>query len=173
MSWRAIGEPKGWTKSYWRQPKQKIEEAFWKQGSGEPADPKEMAGNRCYPADSIGDELTYMVLLAETNQLVARSKVHPAKNSLYPRYIPLVFQLILFGCLETIRQLSTVRRFRILHWASTGTLCLIIVYVKQLPVEIYPLNNILYHRQCVTYGTVCGIIQSLFRELTADGTMVP
>ena len=29
----------------------------------------------CYPAENVGDELTYMVLLTDTNQLVARSNV--------------------------------------------------------------------------------------------------
>ena len=40
----------------------------------------------CYPAESIGDELTYMVLLTATNQLVPRSNVHPANNPLYPNF---------------------------------------------------------------------------------------
>eukprot|EP00977_Amphora_coffeiformis_P011219 scaffold2692_cov115-Amphora_coffeaeformis.AAC.2 len=37
-----------------------------------------------YPAENIGDELTYMVLLSDTNQLVPRSNVRPALDPLYP-----------------------------------------------------------------------------------------
>ena len=40
----------------------------------------------CYPVESIGDELTYMVLLTATNQLVPRSNVRPANNPLYPNF---------------------------------------------------------------------------------------
>ena len=38
----------------------------------------------CYPAEGVGDELTYMVLLTESEQLVPRSNVHPATDPLYP-----------------------------------------------------------------------------------------
>eukprot|EP00977_Amphora_coffeiformis_P016306 scaffold5011_cov104-Amphora_coffeaeformis.AAC.1 len=37
-----------------------------------------------YPAENIGDELTYMVLLTDTHQLVPRSNVCPALDPLYP-----------------------------------------------------------------------------------------
>eukprot|EP00977_Amphora_coffeiformis_P025751 scaffold21966_cov107-Amphora_coffeaeformis.AAC.1 len=37
-----------------------------------------------YPAENIGDELTYMVLLTDTHQLVPRSNVRPALDPLYP-----------------------------------------------------------------------------------------
>ena len=45
---------------------------------------KEELARWCYPAENVGDELTYMVLLEETNQLVPRSNVRPAKDPLYP-----------------------------------------------------------------------------------------
>ena len=38
----------------------------------------------CYPAKGVGDELTYMVLLTESEQLVPRSNVQPATDPLYP-----------------------------------------------------------------------------------------
>ena len=44
---------------------------------------KEQLARWCYPADNVGEELTYMVLLMETEQLVTRSNVHPAKDPLY------------------------------------------------------------------------------------------
>ena len=47
-------------------------------------DKREELARWCYPADNVGDELTYMVLLTETNQLVPRSNVRPAKDPLYP-----------------------------------------------------------------------------------------
>ena len=37
----------------------------------------------CYPAEGVGDELTYMVLLTESEQLVPRSNVQPATDPLY------------------------------------------------------------------------------------------
>ena len=39
-----------------------------------------------YPAENIGDELTYMVLLTDTEQLVARSNVRPATDPLFPNF---------------------------------------------------------------------------------------
>jgi len=45
---------------------------------------KEELARWCYPADNCGDELTYMVLLDKTKQLVPRSNVQPAKDPLYP-----------------------------------------------------------------------------------------
>ena len=38
----------------------------------------------CYPANNVGDELTYWVLLNDTKELVARSNVRPAADPLYP-----------------------------------------------------------------------------------------
>ena len=38
----------------------------------------------CYPAEGVGDELTYMVLLTDSEQLVPRSNVRPATDPLYP-----------------------------------------------------------------------------------------
>ena len=38
----------------------------------------------CYPAEHCGDEMTHMVLLEKTQQLVARSNVRPARDPLYP-----------------------------------------------------------------------------------------
>ena len=38
----------------------------------------------CYPARDVGDELTYWVLLTESERLVARSNVRPATDPLYP-----------------------------------------------------------------------------------------
>jgi hypothetical protein len=38
----------------------------------------------CYPADSVGDVLTYWVLLNRSKQLVARSNVRSAKDPLFP-----------------------------------------------------------------------------------------
>ena len=40
----------------------------------------------CYPAESIGDDLTYMVLLTEMNQLVPCSNVRPVNDPLYPNF---------------------------------------------------------------------------------------
>ena len=45
---------------------------------------KEELARWCFPADNIGDELTYMVLLEDSEQLVARSNVRPARDPLYP-----------------------------------------------------------------------------------------
>ena len=45
---------------------------------------KEELARWCYPAENVGDELTYMVLLDKSQQLVARSNVRPAKDPLYP-----------------------------------------------------------------------------------------
>ena len=45
---------------------------------------KEELAHWCYPANNCGDELTWMVLLKDTNQLVPRSNVRPAKDPLYP-----------------------------------------------------------------------------------------
>ncbi len=45
---------------------------------------KEELARWCYPADDIGDELTYWVLLDKTHQLVPRSNVRPATDPLYP-----------------------------------------------------------------------------------------
>ena len=38
----------------------------------------------CYPAKGVGDELTYMVLLMELEQLVPHGNVQPATDPLYP-----------------------------------------------------------------------------------------
>jgi hypothetical protein len=38
----------------------------------------------CYPADNVGDALTYWVLLDNTKELVPRSNVRPAKDPLFP-----------------------------------------------------------------------------------------
>ena len=40
----------------------------------------------CYPAEGVGDELTYMVLLTESEQLVPRSNVQPATDPLYSNF---------------------------------------------------------------------------------------
>ena len=45
---------------------------------------KEELARWCFPADNVGDELTYMVLLNETEELVPRSNVRPARDPLYP-----------------------------------------------------------------------------------------
>jgi hypothetical protein len=45
---------------------------------------KEELARWCYPADNVGDELTYWVLLTESERLVARSNVRPATDPLYP-----------------------------------------------------------------------------------------
>ena len=45
---------------------------------------KEELARWCFPADDVGDELTYWVLLNETEQLVPRSNVRPATDPLYP-----------------------------------------------------------------------------------------
>ena len=45
---------------------------------------KEELARWVMPADNVGDELTYWVLLVDTEQLVTRSNVHPAKDPLYP-----------------------------------------------------------------------------------------
>ena len=45
---------------------------------------KEELARWCFPAENVGDELTYWVLLDRTKQLVTRSNVRPAKDPLYP-----------------------------------------------------------------------------------------
>ena len=45
---------------------------------------KEELARWVMPAENTGDELTYMVLLEDTEQLVPRSNVRPAKDPLYP-----------------------------------------------------------------------------------------
>ena len=47
---------------------------------------KEEHARWCYPAENVGDELTYMVLLSKSNRLVPRSNVRPANDPLYPNY---------------------------------------------------------------------------------------
>ena len=47
---------------------------------------KEEHARWCFPADDIGDELTYMVLLSDTEELVPRSNVRPATDPLYPNF---------------------------------------------------------------------------------------
>ena len=38
----------------------------------------------CYPAEGVGDELTYMALLTDSKQLVPCGNVQPATDPLYP-----------------------------------------------------------------------------------------
>ena len=59
---------------------------FWQEVYVESHKPgrREELARWCYPADNCGDELTYMVLLTETNQLVPRSNVRSARDPLYP-----------------------------------------------------------------------------------------
>ena len=38
----------------------------------------------CYPTEGVGDELTYLVLLTDSEQLVPRGNVQPATDPLYP-----------------------------------------------------------------------------------------
>ena len=45
---------------------------------------EEVLARWCGPAHTVGDKLTYWVLLNETKQLVARSNVRPAKDALFP-----------------------------------------------------------------------------------------
>jgi hypothetical protein len=45
---------------------------------------KEELARWCFPAENVGDELTYMVLLTESEQLVPRSNVRPATDPLFP-----------------------------------------------------------------------------------------
>ena len=47
-------------------------------------DKTEELAHWCYPAEGVGDELTYMVLLTDSEQLVPRSNVRPATDPLYP-----------------------------------------------------------------------------------------
>ena len=47
-------------------------------------DRKEELARWCFPADNVGDELTYMVLLNDSEQLVPRSNVRPARDPLFP-----------------------------------------------------------------------------------------
>ena len=49
-------------------------------------DKKEEPVRWCFPADGVGDELTWMVLLTELEQLVPRSNVRPATDPLYPNF---------------------------------------------------------------------------------------
>ena len=49
-------------------------------------DKKEELARWCYPAENCGDELTYMVLLNDTQQLVPRSNVRPARDPLFPNF---------------------------------------------------------------------------------------
>jgi hypothetical protein len=45
---------------------------------------KEELARWCYPADNVGDALTYWVLLDKSETLVTRSNVRPAKDPLFP-----------------------------------------------------------------------------------------
>ena len=60
---------------------------FWQEvfvDSNDKDHPGEKLARWCYPADNVGDELTYWVLLNETQQLVARSNVRPANDPMFP-----------------------------------------------------------------------------------------
>ena len=48
---------------------------------------KEELARWCYPADNVGDELTWWVLLNDTETLVTRSNVRPARDPLYPNLL--------------------------------------------------------------------------------------
>ena len=59
---------------------------FWQEVFVESHKPgkKEELARWCYPADNVGDELTWWVLLEDSNSLVTRSNVRAARDPLFP-----------------------------------------------------------------------------------------